>query len=389
MQDTTDVNIDRNLLKYATPSQQDKLQAYWKFGSMRKAAEQLKISHQSLSESIRRVKRQAAKQGYSPDHDMTKEVPEGFTLKGTSTLYDKEGNLKIQWVKTDRTKEDLLEQLSIVTQTLCEDIKGKSNIIPPPDTVDKDLCSVFPIADLHMGMYSWEQETGNSYDCAIAQDLLISSMARLIVSAPNSEQCLLALLGDWFHTDTSENKTMHSGNILDVDTRWQKVFKMGVNVMKTCIEMALAKFKKVKIIICKGNHDDHTSYAISLIMTAYFSGDPRVEIQDSVQEYRYHKFGKNLLGLTHGLIKMDRLPGIMACDAAQWWGETQHRLWLIGHKHSQEVKEYPGVTVEMFRTIAGKDAWTAGMGFRSKRELHRLDLHRERGQIERAIIGIQ
>jgi transposase len=42
--------------------------------------------------TLRGHKARMARQGWSPEHDMTKTVPDGFHLKGTSTLYDKDGN---------------------------------------------------------------------------------------------------------------------------------------------------------------------------------------------------------------------------------------------------------------------------------------------------------
>ena len=376
------------LLRYATPTQAKKLLVYFKLGSSRKAVKELGCARQSLDEVIRRVKRKAAAKGFAPEYDMTKQAPEGFTVKGTSTLYDDQGNVKIQWVKTNQERETLLEQLNTITQVFCAEVAGKSKVIPAPKISNKDICCVLPIADLHFGMYSWQAETGADYDCDIAKQIMLSAITRIIESAPPAETCIIASLGDWFHADTSENKTLRSENVLDVDTRWQRVFKAGVELKKHCIELAAAKFKKVKVVICKGNHDDHTSYALSLILAAYFQNNPRIEIDDSVAEFRYHKFGNNLLGMNHGVIKMDSLPGIMACDRAQDWGTTKHRFWLIGHKHKSEMQEYPGCVVERFRTLAAKDAWTVNSGYRSNRELQRLDLHKEFGLVERSIVGI-
>ena len=378
----------KDLLQYATSIQAEKLQAYFKFGSCRKAATHLGCTHQRLSEVLCLVKKKAAASGFAPEHGMTKQVPAGFTVKGTSTLYGDQGNIKIQWVKTNQERETFLEQLNMVTHVFCEEVAGKSRAIHAPKISNKDLCCVIPIADLHFGMYSWQDETGADYDCDIAKQIMLGAITRIIESAPNAETCVIASLGDWFHSDTTENKTMRSEHILDVDTRWQKVFKAGVELKKHCIELAAAKFKKVKVVICKGNHDDHTSYALSLILAAYFQNNPRIEIDDSVAEFRYHKFGKNLLGMNHGMAKMDSLPGIMACDRAQDWGTTKHRFWLIGHKHKSEMQEYPGCIVERFRTLAAKDAWTVNSGYRSNRELQRLDLHHEFGLIERSIVGI-
>ena len=56
--------------------------------SVKKASKLLGISERATW--TRKAK--LARQGWSPEHDMTKTVPDGFHLKGTSTLYDEEGN---------------------------------------------------------------------------------------------------------------------------------------------------------------------------------------------------------------------------------------------------------------------------------------------------------
>jgi len=374
------------LLQYATKKQATKLKALWKYGSTRKAAKIIGVSHQSISVALQAVKTKANAQSIA-QHVGT-EVPEGYHIKGTSALLDEDDNIKQRWVKTDVDKENTIERLRLATQVFCDEARNLAPYIPAPKINNSDLLSVIPIADLHFGMYSWKEETGADYNCAIAENIVIESIQRIIDSAPNAESCLIASLGDWFHSDTEENRTMRSEHILDVDTRWQKVFKLGVKLKKTIIELALTKFNTVYVTICKGNHDDHTSYALSLIMQAYFQNEPRVIIDDSVAEFRYHKFGNNLLGMNHGIAKMDRLPGIMACDRSKDWGDTEHRLWLIGHKHKSESQEYPGCVVERFRTLAAKDAWTINSGYRSTREIQRLDLHKKFGLIERSIVGI-
>jgi hypothetical protein len=53
------------------------------------------------------------------------------------------------------------------------------------------------------------------------------------------------------------------------------------------------------------------------------------------------------------------------------------------------VKEFPGVVVESFRTLAPKDAWHHGSGYRAGRDM-RLDIyHREHGLINRHIVGVR
>ena len=73
----------------------------------------------------------------------------------------------------------------------------------------------------------------------------------------------------------------------------------------------------------------------------------------------------------------------MAADVPELWGATKHRMWFVGHVHHQDIKEYRGCTVEYFRTLAARDAWHAGQGYRAGRDMRLIVLHREHGEIER------
>jgi len=76
-----------------TDRQRQVLDAIQECGSQRKAATSLGIGPSAIQGHIYTIKRAAAKQGWSPDHDMTNSVPEGFHVKGVSTLYDQDGNI--------------------------------------------------------------------------------------------------------------------------------------------------------------------------------------------------------------------------------------------------------------------------------------------------------
>ena len=91
-----------------------------------------------------------------------------------------------------------------------------------------------------------------------------------------------------------------------------------------------------------------------------------------------------LIGATHGdTVKHEALLGVMACDQAQAWGRTSHRYWYTGHVHHQSVKEFPGVICESFLTLAAKDAYAAGHGYRAGRDMVCITQHREHGEVER------
>ena len=73
----------------------------------------------------------------------------------------------------------------------------------------------------------------------------------------------------------------------------------------------------------------------------------------------------------------------MAVDQPKSWGNSMVRYMYMGHIHHDSVKEIQGVRVESIRTLAGKDAWHAGKGYRSHRDMRVIVHHKDHGEIER------
>jgi DNA repair exonuclease SbcCD nuclease subunit len=146
----------------------------------------------------------------------------------------------------------------------------------------------------------------------------------------------------------------------------------------------LEKHQRVIFRINKGNHDKETSYALALMLSCWFRNEPRVTIDLSPAIMWYHLFGKNLLASTHGdTIKGKDMMAIMAADRPADWGASLFRYCLVGHIHHSDLKEYPGGTVEYFNTLAARDAWHQGQGYRAGRDMRLIVYHREHGEIER------
>ena len=83
-----------------TDVQRKKLELYIKYGTMQKAGAELGVSHQNISKTIKAIKKRAALQGIAPEADMNHAAAQGFNVKGVSTLYGDDGQVKIQWVKS-------------------------------------------------------------------------------------------------------------------------------------------------------------------------------------------------------------------------------------------------------------------------------------------------
>jgi hypothetical protein len=378
--------IDRELLPYATVRQAIYLEAVDKHGSMRKAAAALGVAPNAVIQSLATLRKCAAAHGYSPAHDMTHTAPAPFIVKGTSTLYDKDGAQRLQWVKTKLDDAAFESAIREFIEDLTEGAKGLSPLgeCPSALTLDADLLALYPMGDPHFGLYAWQDETGADFDLDIAEKLTNAAIDRLVASAPPADTALIVELGDFFHADTSDNRTLRSGNALDVDTRWAKVMQIGLRAMVRTVRRCLEKHGQVFVRIVAGNHDQHSSFALALALDAYFSNNPRVKIDLSPAAFWYFRFGQVLIGASHGdTAKMDKLPGIMAFDRPEDWGQSRYRYFLQGHIHHQEVREFPGCTVEAFRTLAARDAWHSGMGYRAGRDMRCIVMHREYGEVER------
>lgn len=375
--------IDEGLRSFATVRQLEYLDAIKKYGSQKKAAAALGVARSSLFDSMRSLKKKAALMGYSPDHDMTRTVPDGFKVKGVSTYYNAEGKPSGQWVKSTADAERQAQLLQEAIAVMCRDVP-KLPPISAPEKAHASLLNVIPIGDPHHGLYSWAAETGDDFDCDIARRLTLGAVDRLMQAAPAAETCIILPLGDVFHMNDQTNSTPASKHQLDVDSRFVKVLGIGIETYRHAIIRALEKHDKVIVRFVQGNHDPQAVWALAFTIQAYFSDNPRVTVDLSPSKFWFYKFGQVLIGATHGdTVKHEALLGVMAADRAKDWGDTKHRYWYTGHVHHQSVREFPGVVCESFRTLAAKDAYAAGHGYRAGRDMVCITHHIEHGEIER------
>lgn len=380
----TETIIDPRLTEWATVRDLEYIEAINKHGSGGKAAKALGVAKSAVNTAIERLKKRAALKGYSPEHDLVHPVAPGQKLRGASSLYRRgEAEPLLTWVKSSADAEAMEQIMRDFALSLAEDVKGLAPITPPPTHSDADLMCVYPCGDPHFGLHAWWQDAGEDFDLGIAERLTTGAVDRLVATAPAAHTAVLLNLGDMYHADNQKN-TSASGHQLDVDGRWPKVQQVGLRATIHCIKRLLEKHQKVIFRINRGNHDGNSSYGLALMMSCYFHNEPRVEIDLSPATAWYYQFGKVLIGSTHGdTMKGGDLVAIMAADRPKEWGETLHRAWYVGHVHHQDLKEYRGGTVEYFRTLAARDAWHAGQGYRAGRDMRLIVMHKEHGEIER------
>lgn len=353
--------------------------------SNRAAAKELGVNEHTIANRLWR----AAERGL--DGSVPKPMPPGYRVGGASTLYKKteEGwDEKLVWVKSkaeDADREKLIETL----KSTFESYKGKADPIAPPKTTYKNLLTVYPIADQHVGLLAWGQETGEDYDLEIGSKRLLYCAAKLISRTPPSDEAIILNLGDWQHSDDGRNETPQSGNRLDVDGRYQKVLSTGIRLMMDVIELALQKHKKVTVRNLPGNHDPHSSVALTVALDAFYHNEPRVTIDTDPSEFFFRRFGQTLIGANHGhRMKPADMAMTLAVRCREDWGLAKYKHFMFGHIHNITAKEVAGVLVESFRTLAGKDGWSHAKGFTSGQSLTSITYDIEGGEDERHMVNV-
>jgi len=314
----------------------------------------------------------------------------GHIIKGESAFVDAEGNTVAKWVKTKEGGRDPLD----IARQLRRAFRGMQSA--PPRQKLMASCSatsltLYPFGDWHLGMFAWGRETGENWDLKIAEATIGDAACELIASSIPSAEAIILGGGDLFHADNAENRTARSGHTLDVDGRYPKVVQVGGRLMVRTVDAALDRHERVTVRILPGNHDEHTSLAITNFLLAWYRNEPRVTVDLDPGLFFWRRFGKVMLGATHGhTVKIQEMPQIMAHRRADDWGQTFHRYAHGFHLHHKKMfaTEGGGVICEVHQAPVPQDAWHHGAGFLSGRSLQSITYDAEKGERSRTRLAI-
>lgn len=376
------------LRPYATESQVVKLDAIKKYGTQSKAAKALGLHSRTIERSLKALVKRAAKQGYDPERNLFYPVGHGQQLKGQSVLYDGDGNIKQQWIKSEQDKtQEQEEALRLIIDELKSEIKPLKPVKSPKNK-KQDLLNCYVVTDYHMGMMAWHEETGSDWDVKIAESLLYNWFKEAIRTSPDSETAILCQLGDFLHWDGLEAVTPQHKNILDADTRFQKLVRVTIRVFKRIIADLLCKHKNVHVIMAEGNHDPASSIWLRELFSTLYENEPRVTIDINPDPYYCFEHGKTSLFFHHGhRRKPANIDDVFVAKFRDVFGRTKHSYGHLGHLHSKEVKETNLMVIEQHRTLASNDAYASRGGWITGRDASCITYHKEYGEVGRVTIN--
>jgi len=370
-----------------TPKQLERVKSYFKLGgNYCEVARKEGTNESTVRRSIKAVLRKAAAAGYSPE-DRYGLAPTGFKIRGKSTLIGPNGEVKLQWVKTQQDLDQMYTLAVEAAQALAEDIPP-AKPTPLKDAGPAELLNLFIITDYHLGMKAWGEETrGEDWDMAIAERLLTDWFETTLARVPPAKTAILGQLGDFLHWDGLDAVTPTQGHILDADTRFQKMVRVAIRALRRVTQRLLDTHEHVYVIHAEGNHDIASSVWLRELFSAFYADEPRVTIDKSADPYYVYQHGKTGLFFHHGHKKRyPSLDQVFVRKFREVYGTVEHAYGHTGHLHHDKM-ESNLMILEQHRTLAAADAYASRHGFMSGRDAKVITYHSEYGEVSRITVN--
>jgi hypothetical protein len=285
-------------------------------------------------------------------------------------------------------RQDGVEDMAAQIRDALEDLPALPTV-PAPEYADDDLLTIYPLADVHLGLMSWGKETGADYDTRIAADRVAEWVGRCVAASPASGTAILLDVGDLTHANDQTNQTPRSKHQLDTDTRHFKTIQTAIQTLAIAADMLAARHARVVIRILPGNHNPEAYLAIMFALGQRYRENPRVEVQEVPGEFFAYEHGDVMICAHHGdKSKADRMVFFMADEYAPMWGRTRYRFLFTGHMHHHKSQDIGGVHHEQLRAVTERDAYAVSNAYTSRAQLQAITYHRTRGEVQRVKVGV-
>ena len=186
--------------------------AYQKIGTIKGTARHFGVHHSTVQDAIRPYRQDPA-------------LAEAAKAVGTNMVPS------LAWMKTKPDENGMA--YSVLLKPAAEDrdfvadlreaFEGMEPAAPiePPEHVIDDLCTVYPLMDVHLGMLADSEETGgDDYNLKRALADMRLAFSKVLALTPQSAEAVLIVGGDFFHTNDQTNQTPAHRHQLDADTRY-------------------------------------------------------------------------------------------------------------------------------------------------------------------------
>ena len=264
-----------------------------------------------------------------------------------------------------------------------------SQVIPPVDRSTETLAVLHP-ADPHIG--KMDVHGRKSVIPAIKQccENLMSRLQRV-----NPERVALTLGNDWFHVDGFDRATT-SGTAQDLNMSVDEMVGLGYKTAVEVIDIVRSFGRPVDIYVVRSNHDDFASSHFGWALEYMYRNVTGVTVSRTNRSRQYFRWGKNLIGLTHGhKEKLGELPELMANEEPELWGSCPFRYWVTGHLHytrDRRESETGGHGTHIFQgpSVSLTDRWHDQNGYvLARRGMACYTFGAQSGHLDRMVSNVE
>lgn len=314
------------------------------------------------------------------------ELPVGQVVKGVSALVDSEGREVAKWIKTRSDEAAQQAAMRAAIEALKDEIPRAEPVAAPAHTID-DLLNQYTITDHHLGALAWNEETrAGDYDLRIGEQLIIDWFAAAIAQSPPAKRAVFAQLGDFLHYDSFKSITPEHGHLLDSDSRYPKMVRAAIRIVRKVIRMLLEKHEQLDVIMCDANHDPAGEVWLREMLAAFYDEEPRITVDTNPGTYSVIEHGDVSLFYHHGHRRgVKNVDSILVGKFRKVYGRTSLSYAHTGHRHSDELKTTDLMKVEQHETLAAPDAY--GSNWLSGRSAKVITYHKDFGEDGRVILS--
>lgn len=307
---------------------------------------------------------------------------------GWRHVYDEDGK-KLESVRWNAPKFEIADDTLDRIRGAFEGMEP-AEPVAAPEAVHDDLCTVWPVMDLHYGMRAWSAETGGpDYDTGLACQDIRQAFAKVMALTPPSREGVLILGGDTLHADDDRAETPAHKHKLDVDGRQFRVIDTAIAILGETVERLLSKHQNITVRVLRGNHDVHSHMVLTFALSERYRNEPRIQIDKDPRDLFMKQWGRSAIFAHHGDRGKPERMALYISDICPFWSETRHRHYFVGHVHHDNAKDIGPLRYESLRAFCPPDSYAAGMGYGPRRALQAITFNKQDGIVLRALDPIE
>lgn len=351
--------------------------------SVQEIAQKLQVPKEKVKEYLNSIELTHQSMPFTPEDK--KKLDSELSKKAEEVrLYKLQA--KMETVEKDRLKTDALKWKTWKENVGNELFKILNEKVSKYEIPKLDLpestnpfCAIFALQDFHLGRLASSSEVLDSAGIDEQIEKLIQCVRSLIkktIGFGRPDKLYMTIGGDFINSDNSKLTTTN-GTPQDSFPSHAELMLRGGMVLVRLIDLLRHVFPIIELVPTPGNHDRDTSISLYMFVAAWFRDCPQVitnwETPSGIPNVRlrqYKQYGKNLLAFMHGDgSKLKQWPIIIANEAREIWGQTDHSILVTGHKHFRISQDLFGMQHVQVPSMASEDRWSTLNGYQSEKSI--------------------